>query len=459
MLIKLGDYVKIRTGKLNANSSDEDGIYPFFTCAREVSYINKYAFDCECVLIAGNGELNVKYYEGKFNAYQRTYVIEVLNKSVISPKFLFHFLSNYIEKLRNKSIGGVIKYIRLNHLTDIEFPLFDLQTQNKVVTILNKTNALILKRQKSIELVDTLLKSQFIDMFGDPVFNPKKWEIKKLKSALYSIESGWSPICENKRRLSTNEWAVLSQSAISKKTFLADKNKLLPQGTVIKKEITAQKGDLLFSRKNSEKFVGAAAYVFDDYEKLLLPDTIFKFKLNPEIISPLYLLHLINDDNFSVVVKNLKAGAASSMPNISKAKLFELEIPVPELNLQKKFDKIVQEFYKKKNKLLISLRNLEELLKSISQKAFHSELNFDVSVELDAILEIIDTSKAVNDLSPLTSDITYLNNFIVRLNEGNFENQKLYERAKYTAFQLLKESDSIFQVYDDKLKILRLVLK
>ena len=72
MKVKLGDLTKIKTGKLDANASSEDGQYPFFTCSREPLKISNYSYDCECVLVAGNGDLNVKYYNGKFDAYQRT---------------------------------------------------------------------------------------------------------------------------------------------------------------------------------------------------------------------------------------------------------------------------------------------------------------------------------------------------------------------------------------------------
>lgn len=67
-MAKLGDYVKIRTGKLDANASSESGQYPFFTCAIEPLKIDSYSYDCECVLVAGNGDLNVKYYSGKFRS-------------------------------------------------------------------------------------------------------------------------------------------------------------------------------------------------------------------------------------------------------------------------------------------------------------------------------------------------------------------------------------------------------
>lgn len=66
--MKLGKLVDVKTGKLDANAAEENGKYPFFTTAKEVYKINQYSFDNEAVLVAGNGDLNVKYYNGKFNA-------------------------------------------------------------------------------------------------------------------------------------------------------------------------------------------------------------------------------------------------------------------------------------------------------------------------------------------------------------------------------------------------------
>ena len=99
-MARLGDYVRIRTGKLDANAASERGQYPFFTCAVEPLKIDTYSYDCECVLVAGNGDLNVKYYNGKFDAYQRTYIIESLDKTVLSVSYLYCFLDKYIETLR-----------------------------------------------------------------------------------------------------------------------------------------------------------------------------------------------------------------------------------------------------------------------------------------------------------------------------------------------------------------------
>lgn len=125
----LGELARIRTGKLDANAADEDGAYPFFTCAVKALRINTAAFDCKAILVAGNGDLNVKYYEGKFNAYQRTYVIESLNENLLVPRFLYAFLDLYVAELRKQAIGGVIKYIKLPYLTDAVMQVPDLKAQ------------------------------------------------------------------------------------------------------------------------------------------------------------------------------------------------------------------------------------------------------------------------------------------------------------------------------------------
>ena len=176
--VRLGDYVKIKTGKLDANASSPDGEYPFFTCAVEPLKIDSYSYDCECVLVAGNGDLNVKYYDGKFDAYQRTYIIESKDKTRLSVPYLYRFLDNYIDTLRNQSIGGVIKYIKLGNLTEAPIDIPTIETQYKTIRTLSFLDSLIEKVNKQKEKLDELVKSRFVEMFGDPVLNTKKWEIQ-----------------------------------------------------------------------------------------------------------------------------------------------------------------------------------------------------------------------------------------------------------------------------------------
>lgn len=160
MKVKIGELTKIKTGKLDANAASEDGQYPFFTCSKEPLRISTYSYDCECVLVAGNGDLNVKYYNGKFDAYQRTYIIEDNGSGKLYMPYLYYFMEGYIEELRKQAIGGVIKYIKLGNLTDALIELPSVDEQKSIVEILVKTKGILEKRNDELNALDNLIKSR-----------------------------------------------------------------------------------------------------------------------------------------------------------------------------------------------------------------------------------------------------------------------------------------------------------
>ena len=157
--VKMGDLTRIRTGKLDANAADEDGTHPFFTCAARTLRINKAAFDAKAILVAGNGALNVKYYEGKFNAYQRTYVIESDDEARLHSRFLHIFLDLYVSELRKKAIGGVIKYIKLPYLKDAMVELPDLESQERFAAVVESVEQHKARQTAHLAELDTLFAS------------------------------------------------------------------------------------------------------------------------------------------------------------------------------------------------------------------------------------------------------------------------------------------------------------
>ena len=130
----------ITTGKLNANAMEENGIYPFFTCNENPYKINTYAFDMEAILISGNGSQvgHINFYKGKFNAYQRTYILGNFINQILS-KFLHYYLKS---ELRNyiitNSKKGSVPYITLPMLEKFQIPLPPLSVQQEIVRILDK---------------------------------------------------------------------------------------------------------------------------------------------------------------------------------------------------------------------------------------------------------------------------------------------------------------------------------
>ena len=116
------DVFNTTTGKLDSNAMVENGEYPFFTCAKEVFRIDRYAFDQEALLLAGNnaaGKYDVKYYKGKFNAYQRTYVLGL--KQNWSYRLFQYQLEDKLEYLQQLSLGGLTKYLTMKILRELSF--------------------------------------------------------------------------------------------------------------------------------------------------------------------------------------------------------------------------------------------------------------------------------------------------------------------------------------------------
>lgn len=190
MKVKIGDLTKIKTGKLDANASSEDGQYPFFTCSKEPLKISTYSYDCECVLVAGNGDLNVKYYNGKFDAYQRTYIIEDNGSGKIHMPYLYYFMESYIEELRKQAIGGVIKYIKLGNLTEALIKLPSIDEQKAIVKLLNKLSHILVLQKDEISKLDELIKARFVEMFGDPASNPMGWDETSVGNECFYIKDG-----------------------------------------------------------------------------------------------------------------------------------------------------------------------------------------------------------------------------------------------------------------------------
>ena len=134
-VLKWNDVFITTTGKLDSNASVEKGAYPFFTCSKELLRIDTYAFDQEALLLAENnaaGKYDVKYYAGKFNAYQRTYVLSL--KENWSYRLFQYQLEDKLEYLQQQSLGGLTKYLTLKILGELEFviPPEELQSEFEI---------------------------------------------------------------------------------------------------------------------------------------------------------------------------------------------------------------------------------------------------------------------------------------------------------------------------------------
>ncbi len=133
----LPDICKIRTGKKDVNQGNPDGQYPFFTCAKEHTFSDSYSYDMEAILLAGNGYIgNPILYRGKFEAYQRTYILH--DFADVDAEYLNYFLRRSLQKkIAQEKQEGAMSYIKLGTLQSIEIIVPSIEEQKRIAEILN----------------------------------------------------------------------------------------------------------------------------------------------------------------------------------------------------------------------------------------------------------------------------------------------------------------------------------
>lgn len=367
--VKLGDFVSIKTGKLDANASNTNGRYPFFTCANEPLKIDNYSYDCECVLVAGNGDLNVKYYNGKFDAYQRTYIIESKDTKNLLNKYLYYLINSKIVKLREDSIGGVIKYIKLSNLTEIKFEPIKAQEQKKLVENLDKVQAIIDIREKQIEQLDELIRSQFVEIFGDPFENKNNYKFITFDNFMercVDIGSNGAnkTVVEHLDMKDTEDYALLVRTLnFTSNDFKNNVKYISKDAYEFFSKSKVFGGEIIFNK------IGSAGINF------LMPDLqrpvslgLNQIMVTPKKINTRYLYDFLNTEYGKHQINSRVNGAVTK--SIQKTELKKIPIMYPPMELQKQYSDFAEQIDKQKFEIQKSLEQMEKLQESLMNKYF-----------------------------------------------------------------------------------------
>lgn len=360
MKVKIGDLTKIKTGKLDANASSEDGQYPFFTCSREPLKISTYSYDCECVLVAGNGDLNVKYYNGKFDAYQRTYIIEDNGSGKLYMPYLYYFMEGYIEELRKQAIGGVIKYIKLGNLTEALIELPSVDEQKSIVEILEKAKGILDKRNDEICALDDLIKARFVERFGDPKSNSFGFDKMMLKDTC-KVVTGNTP----------------SRSVAE---YYGDYIEWIKTDNIVPGLFNPTKATESLSKKGMEIgrivdrnsiLMACIAGSIASIGRVCITDRMVAFNQQINAIIPkrynilfLYVLLQVSKDYLVEEINMALKGI------LSKSKLEKKEFIVPPMEMQNQFAEFVERINKSKVSIQKALDETKLLFDSLMQKYF-----------------------------------------------------------------------------------------
>ena len=362
---KLIDICDIQYGYAYAFDSayfTENSCYPPLARIRDVKrgysetyysggYSEEYILASGDLLVGMDGEFNIARWKCD-GALLNQRVCRLLAKKGTNEEYLRFAMMKVLKEIERRTAFVTVKHLSAKELNKLQLVVPDLSTQNQVAEILSRLEKIIGLRRQELKRLDDLIKARFVELFGDPIKNPKGWDVVKLSECLERIDNGKSFTCDSNAREGAFP-AILKLSAATYGDYRPYENKALLDEKQFVESVEVHRGDLLFTRKNTPDLVGMAAYVFETPEKLMMPDLIFRLVTN-ERMTPIFLWQLINNREFRPVIQGISGGSAKSMSNISKERLKNIEIICPTISEQKKLEGVLDQVNKSKfiNQLL-----------------------------------------------------------------------------------------------------------
>lgn len=366
-ICKLSDIAKFTTGKLNSNAAEAGGNYPFFTCSPEPLRINTYAFNTEAIILAGNnaeGNFHIQYYEGKFNAYQRTYVIESCDASRVNLRYLYYALKMCLHHFKQISQGTATKFLTAKILNGFELPIPTIEKQNKIASLLGNLD----KKIESNEIINKNLEQQAQAYFNElfVVNADSNWQECTL-SDIGSIVAGGTP---SKSKL--EYYADQGIAWITPKDLSVDKSKFISHGENDISELGFSKssaakmpaGTILFSSRAPIGYMAIA-------QNEVTTNQGFKSVIPKKNIGTAYVYFLLK--NLLPTIEGMASG--STFKEISGSAMKSVPTVMPDVNTIQLFNDFCEPVFKEQEVLEAENKHLSALRDSLLPKLMSGKLD------------------------------------------------------------------------------------
>ena len=287
----------------------------------------------------------------------------------IKNKFLYYYLITMKEELNSKATGSTFKAINKSILEEVTIPNISIDKQNNIVKVLDKAQELIDKRREQIEDLDKLIKSQFIEMFGDPVSNPKGWKCDELKNVTLKITDGKHGDCENEEN---SGYYFISAKDINDRKICTENSRQITKNDFdeTNKRTMLQSGDIVIVNTGATIGKTAIATSEDVSKNLTFQKSVAIVTVDTEKLLSEFLEQYIIFDRDRIY--NNASGSAQKNWLLSQMRSYKIILPPVEL--QNRFVNFVKEVDKLKFEMVKSLKELEDNFSSLMQKAFKGEL-------------------------------------------------------------------------------------
>ena len=365
--VKLEDVAEILDNRRVPITASEriKGVYPYYGANGIQDYVNGYIFDDELVLLAEDGgyfgsETKPIAYRvsGKCWVNNHAHVLkakECINVDYLCYSLMFYDVTSFVN-------GATRQKLTQKDMRNMLIPLRNFEEQIKIVNTLNLIRDLIEKRKKQIEKLDELVKSRFIEMFGDPIRNEKEWQLITL-GEVAEIKIGPFGSLLHKEDYVKNGHPLINPSHIVEGNIKPDFNLTISEQKYNEMDAYHLKlGDVVLGRRGEMgrcAVVNTAGMLCGTGSMIIRPNNKFKAYFLQNILSRPDYKKIIEDKAVGVTMMNLNVSIVSS-----------LQIPLFPIELQNKFAEFVEKVEKNKSAIKNSLSSLETLKKSLMQKYF-----------------------------------------------------------------------------------------
>jgi type I restriction enzyme S subunit len=289
-------------------------------------------------------------------------------KDKLDIGFAAHYLNAKKKDLAKLGTGSTFLAIRRADLEEFPIPLPPLAEQKRLAAILDKADAIRRKRQQTIKLAADFLRATFLDMFGAPITNPKGWPFSTIRDLVSDVKYGTSI----KADANHGKYPMLRMNNITYQGSLDVTNlKYVDLDKKDEQKYLARRGDILFNRTNSKELVGKTA-VYDLDEKMAIAGYLIRVTTN-EKSNPYYISAYLNSDHGKSTLRSM-CKSIIGMANINAQELQEIKILVPPISLQNKYAELTEAIKRKSVPLSKALAQSQELMNSLTQRAFRGEL-------------------------------------------------------------------------------------
>ena len=370
----LGKLCQIKTGKKDVNQGNPDGKYPFFTCAASHTFSDTYSFDTEALLVAGNGDVGkVSYFKGKFEVYQRTYVLSDFVK--VLPRFLYFILDGKLKDTVSKQkLGNTMPYIKIGMLSDFAVPVPPLPEQQRIVRILDEAFEGIASAKANAEHNLQNARALF-ESHVEAVFTQRDegWMEKQLVRCVEEVSTGPFGSILHKSDYQHGGIPLVNPINIEGDKIVPDERKAVGKATAQRlARYALRENDIVIARRGE---IGRCAVVTRQQSGWLCGTGSFVIRPS-DGTDPHFLTHLLRSRPYRGRLEGM-AGRAT-MPSISNHDLANLVIRLPPVAQQCRMVALIEELSGETERLATlyerKLRVLEALKESLLHSAFSGNL-------------------------------------------------------------------------------------